>query len=428
MRIASYLIPLFIVTASTIARAQLTPTYNDQVIGTVPRDDGAGSVTLMIDIYKPTGVTTPTPTVLWIHGGGWQAGTYNNVPAFLGPLLQQGISIASARYRLSGEAIFPAQVHDVKGAVRFLRANSQTYGLDPLRIGSWGSSAGGHLSALLATSGGVSAAEGTSGGNLAQSSRILAAVDYFGPTDILNMNLDVTNPPGSSINHDAPTSPESRLIGFAGPGEGIGVLRANQDNPSPPFPQKMALVNLANPIRHVDAGDPVLFIAHGTGDTLVPLRQSTKLHDALTLDGVPHEYREVIGAGHGNLGSTTDAAAGAFLIAELTRPFGDANRDGLVNLSDFNILAANFGQSGGWRQGDFNSDGMIDLGDFNLLAANFGTGSLAAVPEPAVGIAGLCLLPLLLRSRVNRCVARACGDARCASATPCHRRAGPRAA
>src|SRR5687768_14432229 len=282
-----------VVLTPALALAQLTPTFNDQVIGTVPRDDGTGSVTLAVDIYKPAGVTTPTPVVLWIHGGGWQNGTYNNVPAFLAPLLQQGISVASARYRLSGEAIFGAQIHDVKGAVRFLRANAATYGLDGRRVGAWGSSAGAHLAALLATSGGVAATEGTSGGNLGQSSRVLAAVDFFGPTDLLNMQLDVTNPPGSAIDHDAPGSGESRLIGFSGPGEGVGVLRANQNNPAAPFPQKMALINLANPLAHVDATDPVMYVAHGTADRVVPLRQSTKLRDALSANGVPHSYNEV---------------------------------------------------------------------------------------------------------------------------------------
>ena len=390
------------------AFAQLTPTFNDQFIGAVPRDDGAGSVTLAVDIYKPAGVTTPTPVVLWIHGGGWQNGTHNNVPAFLAPLLQQGISVASARYRLSGEAIFGAQVHDVKGAVRFLRANSATYGLDPRRIGAWGSSAGAHLAALLATSGGVAAAEGTSGGNLNHSSRILAAADFFGPTDILNMQLDVTNPPGSSINHDAPGSPESRLIGFAGPGEGIGVLRANQNNPDAPFPQKMALINLANPIAHVDDADPVMFIAHGTGDTVVPLRQSRKLGDALLAAGVPHAYAEVAGAGHGALGAATESAARAFMIAELTRPFGDATRDGQVNLDDFNALAAHFGQPGGWRQGDFTGDGVVNLDDFNLLASNFGTPADAVVlgpllPEPGgIGVALVATCAVSRRRRRRR--------------------------
>jgi acetyl esterase/lipase len=402
------------------ALAQLTPTYNDQFIGNVPRDDGTGSVTLAVDIYKPAGVTTPTPVVLWIHGGGWQSGTYNNVPQFLAPLLQQGVSIASARYRLSGEAIFAAQIHDVKGAVRFLRANASTYGLDPRRVGAWGSSAGAHLAALLGTSGGVVAAEGTSGGNLGQSSRILTAIDFFGPTDILNMQLDVTNPPGSSINHDAPNSPESHLIGFDGPGEGIGVLRANQNNPNPPFPQKMALVNLANPITHVDATDPVMYVAHGTADTLVPLRQSTRLHDALTTAGVPHGYNEVVGAGHGALGASTEAAARAMLVAELARPFGDATRDGRVNLDDFNVLAANFGHNNrGWRQGDFTADGIVNLDDFNLLAANFGfTGAAptidAFIPEPFnAAFASLAIVPAMrggrgMRGRrgASRCLAR----------------------
>jgi acetyl esterase/lipase len=385
------------------AAAQLTPTFDDQFIGTVPRDDGTGSVTLAVDIYKPAGVTTPTPVVLWIHGGGWQSGTYNTVPQFLAPLLQQGISIASARYRLSSEAIFAAQIHDVKGAVRFLRANASTYGLDPRRIGAWGSSAGAHLAALLATSGGVVAAEGASGGNLSQSSRILAAVDYFGPTDILNIQLDVTNPPGSVINHDAPSSPESRLIGFSGAGEGIGVLRANQNNPNPPFPQKMALVNLASPIRHVDATDPVMYVAHGTADNVVPLRQSTKLRDALLAAGVPHAYNEVVGAGHGALGAATEAAARALLVAELTRPLGDATRDGQVNLDDFNVLAANFGRAGGWRQGDFTADGIVNLDDFNLLASNFGFPTFAPtidalIPEPInVTPAILLMIPALRR-------------------------------
>ena len=396
-------IGLFLTTCAA-ALAQLTPTYNDQLIGTVPRDDGTGSVTLAVDIYKPAGVTTPTPVVLWIHGGGWQSGTYNNVPQFLAPLLQQGISIASARYRLSDEAIFAAQIHDVKGAVRFLRANAATYGIDPRRIGAWGSSAGAHLAALLATSGGVAAAEGTSGGNPGQSSRILAAVDYFGPSDILNIQLDVTNPPGSSINHDAPGSPESRLIGFDGPGEGIGVLRANQNNPNPPFPEKIALVNLASPLRHVDSTDPVMYVAHGTADTVVPLRQSTKLRDALLAAGVPHVYNEVAGAGHGALGAATEAAARALLVAELTRPFGDATRDGQVNLDDFNVLAANFGQGNrGWRQGDFTADGIVNLDDFNLLAGNFGFAggapiTLRSIPEPLnVALAILLMFPTLRR-------------------------------
>jgi hypothetical protein len=160
-----------------------------------------------------------------------------------------------------------------------------------------------------------------------------------------------------------------------------------------------------------------MYIAHGTADTTVPMRQRTKLHDALAAAGVPHTYVEVAGAGHGPLGSATEAASRAFLLAELTRRFGDADRNGLVNLFDFNILAQHFGQSGGWRQGDFDASGVIDLIDFNLLAQNFGLsagtdgtvdpsdwGALAAaaVPEPVavtVPFAAAGLLHRFCRAR-----------------------------
>ncbi len=128
------------------------------------------------------------------------------------------IAVASVDYRLTSQAglygafpvTFPAQIEDVKGAIRFLRANAGTYGLDPTRFGAWGSSAGGHLAALVGTSGGVAALEGTTGGNLAFSSSVQAVCGWFGPIDVLQMNPDVTTPPGSGIDHDATTSPESR--------------------------------------------------------------------------------------------------------------------------------------------------------------------------------------------------------------------------
>lgn len=376
------------------ACAAQTVTFNDVPVGVVPTDAG-GTLTLRMDIYKPAGATTATPVAVWIHGGAWLGGSYNaGLPGIMQPLLNSGISVATIGYRLSSDAIFPAQIHDVKGAIRHLRANAQTYGINPSRIGAWGSSAGGHLTALLATSGGVSGAEGNSGGNLGFSSRIMAGVDYFGPTDLLNMSLDVTNPPGSTFDHDAPGSPESRLIGFSGAGEGIGVLRANQSNPNPPFTQKMALVTLANSITHIGYDDPAMFVAHGTMDTTVPMGQSTRLHNALTAAGVPHTYLEVAGAGHGPLGTATDAAARAFLMQHLLAIDGDANLDGRTDSADFNRLATFFGRPGAWRHGDFDNNGMVNSSDFNILARNFGAGLPAsAVPEPAVSA---LLAPALL--------------------------------
>jgi acetyl esterase/lipase len=213
---------------------------------------------------------------------------------------------------------FPAQIHDVKGAIRWLRANAAVYHLDPDRIGVWGSSAGGHLSALIATTGDEPAIEGVVGGNLSQSSRVQAAADYFGPTDILNMVPDVTTPPGSSSNHDLPDSPESQLIGFDQAGEGIGVLRANRENPAAPFPMFMDRINAANPILWLDAGDPPIFIEHGTADRVVPLRQSTRLRDAAQAAGLEFAYFEANGVGHSAPDESINALARAFLLLHLT--------------------------------------------------------------------------------------------------------------
>jgi len=371
---------LSIVAAPFAAHAQIVPTFNNVIFADAPLDNG-GSVSLRMDIYHPSTGAPPFPLVLWIHGGGWEGGSFEPLASYASPMLLQGIAIASIEYRLSGQAEFPAQIHDIKGAVRFLRAHAAEYGLNPRRVACWGPSAGGHLAALLTTSAAVADAEGVIGGNTAYSSAVLACVDYFGPTDLLQMQPDVTTPPGSSFNHDLPSSPESKLIGFDGVGQGIGVLRANQSNASPPFPQKVALVTLASPIAHVDASDAPMFIAHGTNDTTVPLKQSTRLHDALSAVGVPHSYTEVPGAGHGALGNSIDAQARAFLLTRLTfapsRP-GDLDCNGVVNASDVGPFAQALASPAAYRAGhptcdllnaDINGDGYADGRDVNGFVA-----------------------------------------------------------
>lgn len=284
--------------------AQLIPDFAD-----VPY--AANHVRNKLDIYLPATGQPPYPVIVWIHGGGWTSGDKSSAAGRAAQLVPLGFAVVGINYRLSGDAIFPAQIHDCKGAIRWLRANAVQFNLDPNRIGVWGSSAGGHLVALLGTSGGIPPLEGTVGGNASFSSRVQAVADYFGPTDLLNMNLDVTTPPGSGIDHDAPSSPESRLIGFDGPSEGVGVLRANQNNPAPPFPEKMTLIRLANPVIPVSSDDPPFYVAHGTIDTSVPMAQSTRLAVALQNAGVPHTYNQVDGAGHG-MPPSVDALVAAF--------------------------------------------------------------------------------------------------------------------
>ncbi|MCY2961409.1 MAG: alpha/beta hydrolase [Planctomycetota bacterium] len=344
---------LLLATLAVHASAQVSPTFDDVLVGNAPLDAG-GTVPVRMDVYRPAGTTGPVPLVLWIHGGGWQSGDHNAPPSVALPLLQSGIAVATIDYRLSNEAIFPAQIEDVKGAVRHLRANAAAYGIDGARIACWGSSAGGHLSALLATSSGVAGCEGSTGGNLQFGSGVVAAVDYFGPTDIVQMNPDVTTPPGSNIDHDSPDSPESRLIGFDGPSQGIGVLRANLGNPVAPFPALAALAALANPITHVDPADPALFVAHGTVDTSVPIHQSERLVSALQSAAVDVTWRPATGAGHGALGAAVDAEARAFLVLHLS----DCDGNGVLDAAD--VAAGN--------AADTDGDGVIDVCD------NAGTG------------------------------------------------------
>lgn len=307
------ILPLALLALTSVAAAQV-PTHDDVVIGQVALDAG-GSVPLFADVYLPTNAGPTTPCLVWIHGGGWATGSHNGMPTAIQRLLDSGVALVSAGYRLSDQAIFPAQIHDVKGVVRHVRANAALYHIDPSRIACWGASAGGHLAALLATTGDDPALEGTSGGNAHVSSRVMAAVDYSGPTDLLMTNPDVIHPqPGCYLDHDAPDSYNSRLIGFDGPNQGIGALRNNLDSAVSPFPEMLALVQQANPITHLTLDDAPIFIAHGVIDTIIPTAQSSRLHLAALAIGLPSVMKIDPNHGHGSLDGTTYAATRSFLL------------------------------------------------------------------------------------------------------------------
>ncbi|MCY3549836.1 MAG: alpha/beta hydrolase [Candidatus Poribacteria bacterium] len=225
-----------------------------------------------LDLYVPeTGENLPL--IIWIHGGAWRGGDKKNY--IRREYLKAGYAGASLNYRLSQHAIFPAQIEDVKAAVRWLRANAETYRLDPNRFAAWGSSAGGHLVAMLGTAGDVDEFE--VGENLEVSSRVQAVVDYFGPTDFLQM--DAQSLPDGLV-HDAPDSPESQLVG--------GPIQEHKDR-----------VAKANPITYVSEDDSPFLIIHGDRDKLVPYQQSVLLKDALEKVGVPVTFYKVEGGGHG---------------------------------------------------------------------------------------------------------------------------------
>lgn len=219
-----------------------------------------------LDLYVPKS-DKPLPVVVWVHGGAWQAGGKTNCPALF--LTEKGYAVVSANYRLSQHAVFPAQIEDCKAAVRWVRANAKKYNLNPDRIGAWGSSAGGHLVALLGTSGEARELEGK-GGNADQPSRVQAVVDYFGPTDFTKMGGG----------HDKAGSPESNLIG--------GAVATNGEK-----------AQKANPIKYVTKSAAPFLLVHGDKDPAVPFNQSELLAAALKEAGVAAELVPIKGGGHG---------------------------------------------------------------------------------------------------------------------------------
>ena len=228
---------------------------------------------LTLDLYWHKDTKNPTPLVIWIHGGAWRAGNKDNIWEAI-QLFPEGFAVASINYRLSQEAIFPAQILDCKAAVRWLRANASRYNINPEKFGVWGGSAGGHLAALVGTSGEKGEWD-TIGDYRDVSSRVQAVCDWYGPSDFYRMD-DV---PGN-IDHSAPDSPESQLLG--------GAIAD--------FPERVKDVN---PITWIDKNDPPFLIMHGAMDrTVIPV-QSQLLFAALYEKDVKAEFLLLGGLRHG---------------------------------------------------------------------------------------------------------------------------------
>ena len=247
-----------------------------------------------LDLYLPARGTN-FPVILWIHGGAFRMGDKSGCDAL--PFVPKGFAVASLGYRLSQHALFPAQIEDCKAAVRWLRAHVREYDLDPDRFGAWGASAGGYLVAMLGATGEVK--EFDVGGNLDRSSRVQCVVDFFGPTDFLQM--DAHRWPGG-MEHNTADSPESQLIG--------GLLTDHPDR-----------VRRANPITYVSPGDPPFLIVHGDHDPLVPHHQSELLEQALKRASVPVKFHTVASGGHGRFEDpAVDPLVTAFFEQHLRSP------------------------------------------------------------------------------------------------------------
>ena len=236
---------------------------------------------LQLDLWVPAGETAP-PLVVWIHGGAWLFGDRRYLPPTLRPdqlfdeLLAAGLAVATIDYRLSLEAKFPAQLHDAKAAVRYLRTHADQLGLDPGRIGVWGESAGGHLAAMVGLTGERSDLEGTLG-VLGPSSAVDAVVVWYGPMDMAEHARPVHPPEvAAQLPPELLTAPEDHLVGSLDP----------------------AAQAAASPVSYVTPTAPPFLLVHGTADTLVPYVHSELMHKALTDAGVEVELVPVDGADH----------------------------------------------------------------------------------------------------------------------------------
>jgi acetyl esterase/lipase len=228
-------------------------------------------LSLKLDLHRPS--SEKPPLLVYVHGGAWRAGSREDVPIM--DLLDHGFAIASVDYRLSTQARFPAQIHDIKAAIRFLRAKADELKIDARRIAIVGSSAGGHLAALVGVTNGHAELEGRVGDHLDQSSRIDAIVSFYGASNLQSI-LGQSTEFGLGVR-----VPALKLL--------LGDVPENEP----------ALAELASPVAHLDAQDPPVLLIHGDADPQMPPAQSEEFRVACEKAGVPVQLIILPGAKHG---------------------------------------------------------------------------------------------------------------------------------
>ena len=261
------------------------PTVRDITYATTDSASRAGH---LLDLYIPSGSTGPMPVVIFSSGSAWMANNgRQGGPALAAELNKAGYAVAGVAIRNSGQTKFPGQLHDIKAAIRWLRANAGKYNLNPDRIGIAGESSGGWVAAMAAVTGDVAELEGNLG-TTGVSSAVQAAIAYYPPTDFLQMDAWALKPcdpsvgmsPTSAFCHDGPESPESRLVGCA-----IQTCKEKTQR--------------ANPIGYVSSADAPIMIIHGGTDPLVPHAQGELLYQALNKACRDAVFISLPVAGHG---------------------------------------------------------------------------------------------------------------------------------
>jgi acetyl esterase/lipase len=243
----------------------------------------AGDETLKLNLALPAGATGRLPAIVVIHGGAWRAGSRSQLDDLTWTLARAGFVAATVSYRFCPTHHFPAQVHDVQRAVRFLRANAERYHVDPDHIGAVGFSAGAHLAMLLGT---LDPADGLDeAADLARfSAKVQAVVSFFGPTDL-----------------ELPATDETRPL--------------LEDFIGGPLDSQRASYHAASPVTYVNAGDAPMLLFQGTDDPLVPSVHATRMADVLQQAGVAGRVELIVGAGHGDWTAGEFARTSAAMLA-----------------------------------------------------------------------------------------------------------------
>src|SRR5262245_43408851 len=231
-----------------------------------------GETSLKLDLYVPAAAKSP-PVVVWVHGGAWRSGSKAN-PSVL-PLTDRGYAVASVDYRLSPVAPFPAQIHDIKAAIRFLRANAKAYGISTEKVAISGGSAGGHLAALVGVTNGVKELEGDLGSHRDQTTDVQAIIVFYGASNLTTI-LAQSTPHGLSVRVPA-----------------LELLLGGQPDSKP------ELARLASPVFHVDKNDPPLLWYHGDQDPQMPVNQALEMLGAYKKLGLSATFEPVYGGAHG---------------------------------------------------------------------------------------------------------------------------------
>lgn len=242
-----------------------------QIIRDIRYAQGAGPA-LNLDLHLPR-TRARSPLIVWVHGGAWRSGSKTNMP--LARLVEDGYAVASVDYRLSTQAKFPAQIHDLKAAVRFLRGHGAEWKLPVKKILVAGDSAGGHLAALVGVSNGHAELEGEVGDDRAQSSDVQGIISFYGGANLTTI-LKQSTPHGLSVRVPA-----------------LELLLGGQPDEAP------VLARLASPVFHVDKNDPPLLLLHGDQDPQMPVNQALELCGAYQRVKAPVQLEIVHGAAHG---------------------------------------------------------------------------------------------------------------------------------